>query len=63
VSTFCCKNCGGVAEVPDCVLDDATAQVQSMTGFRVTSHRVVFGGCAVDRSPSTQSRSPGVLVE
>ena len=42
-----CESCGRIAEVPVCVLDDATAQVQSMTGFRVTSHRVVFGGmCA-----------------
>jgi Fe2+ or Zn2+ uptake regulation protein len=29
------------------VLDDAAAQVQAMTGFKVMSHRVVFGGiCA-----------------
>ena len=42
-----CENCGRIAEVPVCVLDDATSQVQTMTGFRVTSHRVVFGGlCA-----------------
>jgi len=27
-----------------CVLDDAAAQVHSLTGFKVTSHRVVFGG-------------------
>jgi Fur family ferric uptake transcriptional regulator len=42
-----CERCGRIAEVPVCVLDDATAQVQNMTGFKVTSHRVVFGGlCA-----------------
>ena len=39
-----CERCGRVAEVPGCVLDDATAQVHSLTGFKVTSHRVVFGG-------------------
>jgi len=39
-----CERCGRVAEVPVCVLDDATAQVQRLTGFQVTSHRVVFGG-------------------
>jgi Fe2+ or Zn2+ uptake regulation protein len=39
-----CERCGRVAEVPVCVLDDATAQVHRLTGFRVTSHRVVFGG-------------------
>jgi Fe2+ or Zn2+ uptake regulation protein len=39
-----CESCGRIAEVPGCVLDDASAQVQSLTGFRVTNHRVVFGG-------------------
>jgi len=39
-----CERCGRVAEVPGCVLDDAAAQVRSLTGFKVTSHRVVFGG-------------------
>jgi len=39
-----CERCGRVEEVPVCVLDDASAQVHSLTGFKVTSHRVVFGG-------------------
>jgi Fe2+ or Zn2+ uptake regulation protein len=39
-----CESCGRIEEVPGCVLDDASAQVQSLTGFRVTNHRVVFGG-------------------
>jgi Fe2+ or Zn2+ uptake regulation protein len=39
-----CEGCGRVDEVPVCVLDDAAAQVRELTGFRVTSHRVVFGG-------------------
>src|SRR5207249_9600085 len=39
-----CERCGRVEEVPGCVLDDATAQVHNLTGFKVTSHRVVFGG-------------------
>ena len=39
-----CERCGRVAEVPGCVLDDATTQVHSLTGFKVTSHQVVFGG-------------------
>ena len=43
-----CERCGEVAEVPGCVLDDASAQVHSLTGFRVTSHRVVFGGLCRD---------------
>ena len=39
-----CERCGRVDEVPVCVLDDAAAQVKGLTGFKVTSHRVVFGG-------------------
>jgi Fe2+ or Zn2+ uptake regulation protein len=39
-----CDSCGRVAEVPGCVLDDATAGVQKSTGFVVTSHQLVFGG-------------------
>ena len=39
-----CESCGKVEEVPVCVLDDAAAQVQAVTGYRVLSHRVVFGG-------------------
>lgn len=39
-----CDSCGRVAEVPVCVLDDATSQVQKLTGYRVLSHQVVFGG-------------------
>jgi Fe2+ or Zn2+ uptake regulation protein len=39
-----CESCGRVDEVPVCVLDDAAVQVKELTGFKVTSHRVVFGG-------------------
>ena len=39
-----CYSCGKVAEVPVCVLDDAASQVQKLTGYRVFSHQVVFGG-------------------
>jgi Fur family peroxide stress response transcriptional regulator len=39
-----CDGCGRVAEVPGCVLEDATSGVQSSTGFVVTSHHLVFGG-------------------
>jgi Fe2+ or Zn2+ uptake regulation protein len=39
-----CERCGRIQEVPVCVLDDAAAQVHSLTGFKVLSHRVVFGG-------------------
>ncbi len=43
-----CDSCGRIQEVPGCVLDDAAAQVQAMTGFKVKSHRVVFGGLCAD---------------
>ena len=39
-----CLGCGRIEEVPVCVLDDATSQVQTLTGYRVLSHQVVFGG-------------------
>ena len=43
-----CERCGLIQEVPVCVLDDAAAQVQSLTGYKVTSHQVVFGGLCRD---------------
>ena len=39
-----CESCGRVVEVPGCVLDDAAASVKSSTGFRVTSHQLLFTG-------------------
>ena len=49
-----CDSCGQVAEVPGCVLEDVAAGVQSSTGFKVTSHHLVFTGlcpaCSVSRS-------------
>ena len=49
-----CDSCGKVAEVPGCVLEDAAAGVQTSTGFKVTSHHLVFTGlcpaCADSRS-------------
>ena len=52
-----CERCGRVEEVPGCVLDDATAQVHNLTGFKVTSHRVVFGGLC--RNCATSPTFPG----
>jgi Fe2+ or Zn2+ uptake regulation protein len=52
-----CDVCGQVAEVPGCVLEDATAGVQSSTGFTVTSHRLVFTGLCPDCTRSGR-RSP-----
>ena len=48
-----CERCGRVAEVPGCVLEDATSSVQSSTGFRVLSHRLVFTGLCPDCSAAT----------
>jgi len=39
-----CEVCGRIAEVPGCVLRDATSGVQRRTGFKVTSHQIVFSG-------------------
>ena len=39
-----CDSCGRVVEVPGCVLEDASAAVTSSTGFKVTSHQLLFGG-------------------
>lgn len=48
-----CESCGTVEEVPGCVLDDVVSQTQAMTGFTVTSHKVVFvgvcSGCAASQ--------------
>lgn len=39
-----CDSCGRVVEVPGCVLEDASASVRSSTGFKVTSHQLLFTG-------------------
>jgi Fe2+ or Zn2+ uptake regulation protein len=39
-----CDGCGRVVEVPGCVLEDASAAVTSSTGFKVTSHQLLFSG-------------------
>ena len=46
-----CDSCGRVVEVPGCVLEDASVAVTNSTGFKVTSHQLLFGG-----------RLPGVRV-
>ena len=51
-----CDSCGRVAEVPGCVIEDVTEHIQGTTGYRITSHKVVFGGIC----PDCKSRSVGV---
>ncbi|HXM54184.1 MAG TPA: transcriptional repressor [Candidatus Dormibacteraeota bacterium] len=57
-----CTVCGSVAEVPGCVVEDAMSQIQRRTGYRVSSHQVVFSGVcrpcrAAARRERTASRS------
>ncbi len=52
-----CERCGRVEEVPGCVLDDAAAQVQTMTGFKVLSHTVVVGGVCADCGAARDERA------
>jgi Fe2+ or Zn2+ uptake regulation protein len=39
-----CDSCGRVVEVPGCVLEDASAAVTKSTGYKVTSHQLLFSG-------------------
>lgn len=48
-----CDSCGRVDEVPGCVLDDVAGQVRKLTGFTVTSHKVVFAGLCQDCARAT----------
>lgn len=43
-----CDSCGRVVGVPGCILENATTAVESDTGFRITSHQVLFGGICPD---------------
>jgi Fe2+ or Zn2+ uptake regulation protein len=52
-----CDSCGRVAEVPGCVLDDATAGVQKQTGYKVTSHQLVFSGLCPTCVKTARSRA------
>ena len=39
-----CEGCGRLAEVPGCLLEGATRQVEAATGFKLSGHRLVFSG-------------------
>ncbi len=49
-----CDSCGRVVEVPGCVLEDASAAVTNSTGFKVTSHQLLFGGVCPDCESARQ---------
>jgi Fe2+ or Zn2+ uptake regulation protein len=49
-----CDSCGRVVEVPGCVLEDATSAVTASTGFKVTSHQLLFSGVCPDCDSARQ---------
>jgi Fe2+ or Zn2+ uptake regulation protein len=54
-----CTSCGAIAEVPGCVVDEATVAVEAGTGYQVWSHQVVFAGlCPNCRPGPAHVRSP-----
>jgi len=53
-----CIECGEIAEVPGCVVEDATRDVQRRTGYSVRSHHVVFAGiCRACRRAAREERA------
>lgn len=53
-----CDACGRVVGVPGCILENATAAVESDTGFTITSHQLLFSGicpeCTSHMPPTDQ---------
>jgi Fe2+ or Zn2+ uptake regulation protein len=49
-----CDSCGRVVEVPGCVLEDASVAVTNSTGFKVTSHQLLFSGVCPDCESARQ---------
>ena len=49
-----CDACGRVVEVPGCVLEDASVAVTKSTGFKVTSHQLLFSGVCPDCESARQ---------
>ena len=43
-----CDDCGRVAEIEGCVLEGASSAVTNSTGFKVTSHQLLFSGICPD---------------
>jgi Fe2+ or Zn2+ uptake regulation protein len=39
-----CDSCGSVAEVEGCVVEGAAREIERSTGYRLTSHSLVFSG-------------------
>ena len=43
-----CDDCGRVAQIAGCVLEGASSAVTKSTGFKVTSHQLLFSGVCPD---------------
>lgn len=43
-----CDRCGRVEAVPGCLVEASAPKVARRTGFRITGHRLVFGGVCPD---------------
>ena len=49
-----CDSCGRVAGVPGCILENVASAVESDTGFKVTSHQLLFNGICSDCAGSSR---------
>jgi Fe2+ or Zn2+ uptake regulation protein len=56
-----CIQCGSIAEVPGCVVDEAAAGIEARTGYAVQSHQVVFAGLCPNCRPATAA-SPAIAT-
>jgi Fur family ferric uptake transcriptional regulator len=54
-----CDACGRVAGVTGCILENATSAVESDTGFKITSHQLLFTGLCADCASGTSRRRAG----
>jgi Fur family transcriptional regulator, ferric uptake regulator len=51
-----CDSCGRVVGVTGCILENATSAVESDTGFKITSHQLLFTGLCSDCASGTSRR-------
>ena len=51
-----CDDCGRVAEVEGCVLEGVSSAITNSTGFKVTSHQLLFSGICPDCAETHQVR-------
>jgi Fur family transcriptional regulator, ferric uptake regulator len=51
-----CDSCGRVVGLPGCILENASAAVESDTGFRITSHQLLFTGLCSDCAKGVKRR-------